>query len=217
MKKNQSFHQAEQIEDKMRAFHPYSGFVRYLQPSKEEWIENCLRRRQLYNFCRKRQDISEEKFERAMRQYIFEALPIDGNIEILQAQMDNNNNSTEEQLEKIFSRWDYPYCDLNQQQSSAYVPEDMSNESVNNESLRKLDSYNWLEHLEPSVLYQVKDEKNSFTFFLLVPSFLASRKNAYYTIFTATVDSMLKNLFERVCVGKFSFTNVQMTGLNRGR
>ena len=142
---------AAAIEEKMRKAHPYANFVKYLQPDEEEWVENCVRRQQLFNFCAKLQPISEQKFERAMRQYIFESLP-------LETAMDSGNvaepDTVEEQLEKIVSLWDDPYCDL-QQSSIANVEKEISEESAETLCLRKLDNYSWLEHFEPSVLFQV--------------------------------------------------------------
>jgi len=98
--------------------------------------------------------MSEEMFERAMRQYIFESLPLDVSSEIQQA------DAVDEQLEKIVSRWDYPYYDVQQSCSDLQVErEEMEtcDDEPTSESfcLRKLDSYNWLERFEPSVLQQV--------------------------------------------------------------
>ena len=143
---------AQQIEEKMRSLHPYSCFTHYLQPSEEDWVENCLRRRQLYNFCRrKNSEISEEKFERAMKQYIFESLPIE-----VGADAQQGEGAAEEQLEKILSRWDYPYYDAAQPISECHVQPEPSDDSISdNFFLRRLDSYNWLEQFEPSILCQV--------------------------------------------------------------
>lgn len=175
--KSQNF-PAEQIEEKMRSLHPYSCFTQYLQPSEEDWIENRLRRRQLYNFCHSNNSsISEEKFERAMKQYIFESLPIE--VAAFAADTEQNEDAAEEQLEKILSRWDYPYHDASQPISDCRVQKQIGewqaqqpvNESHDQQQtpslepsngsmsdnfyLRRLDNYNWLEQFEPSILYQV--------------------------------------------------------------
>lgn len=168
--KSQNF-PVEQIEEKMQSLHPYSCFTQYLQPSKEERIENCIRRRQLYNFCCKNNGISEEKFEQAMKQYIFESLPI----EVATTGTEQNKDATEEQLERILSRWDYPYHDAAHpisdfciQHTAEYhaqksitdsdsqpIPESSNDSMSDHFYLRRLDSYNWLEQFEPSVLLQV--------------------------------------------------------------
>ena len=133
----------------MRNFHPYSSFVRYLQPVSDEWVKNCARRQQLYNICSENTAISLEKFERAMRQYIFESLPIEpidsGGVE---------QDSVDQQIEKIASRWDDPYHDMQQMNSAPSVDKTTSKEEKNI-TLRKLDQYCWLEHFEPSILFQV--------------------------------------------------------------
>ena len=138
-----------EVEDKMRNFHPYSSFVRYLQPVSDEWVKNCARRQQLYNICSENTAISLEKFERAMRQYIFESLPIEpigsGGVE---------QDLVDQQIEKIASRWDDPYHDIQQMNSSPSVDKTTSKEEKNI-TLRKLDQYCWLEHFEPSILFQV--------------------------------------------------------------
>ena len=133
----------------MRNFHPYSSFVRYLKPVSDEWVKNCARRQQLYNICSENTAISLEKFERAMRQYIFESLPIEpidsGGVE---------QDLVDQQIEKIASRWDDPYHDIQQMNSSPSVDKTTSKEEKNI-TLRKLDQYCWLEHFEPSILFQV--------------------------------------------------------------
>lgn len=149
------------MEDRMRGFHPYTYFMSYLQPPDDEWMENCIRRIQLYNFCKNKSLISEEKFERAMRQYIFESLPL----EIAMDCGTTGGDTVEEQLEKIVSRWDDPYVDMQQVISEPNVGKSLSEEFVETSfSLRQLDHYNWLERLEPSVLFQVN--------FLLTPFFM---------------------------------------------
>ena len=170
--KSQNF-PAEQIEEKMRGLHPYSCFTQYLQPSEEDWMENRLRRRQLYNFCRhKNKGISEEKFERAMKQYIFESLPIE--VAAATGDTEQNEDAAEEQLEKILSRWDYPYHDISDSRVQQHIgeyraqqpiteshdqpqppPEPSSDSMSDNFYLRRLDNYNWLEQFELSVLFQV--------------------------------------------------------------
>lgn len=66
------------------------------------------------------------------------------------------SDGMEEQLEKIVSRWDDPYYDVQQAMSEPNVGKTVSEETaVDTFSLRQLDHYNWLERLEPSVLFQV--------------------------------------------------------------
>ena len=147
--KQNKFFDVLEVEDKMRNFYPYSNFVHYLQPVSDEWVKNCARRQQLYNICSENAAISLEKFERAMRQYIFESLPIEpvdsGGVE---------QDLVDQQIEKIASCWDDPYHDMQQMYSALSVDKTTSKEEKNI-TLRKLDQYCWLEHFEPSILFQV--------------------------------------------------------------
>ena len=131
----------KKCEEKMRNVHPYANFTNYFKFKEEKWIEILTNRKQLFKHC-SYLDISEENFERALCQYIFESLPLQS--------MSNKGHVTEcdnlkEQYEKISCSWDHPY--------TAVFNKNIVQEA--NISLRNLDSYCWLERFEASVLYQV--------------------------------------------------------------
>lgn len=142
---------AADVYARMQKINNYSNYVNYLCPTQDEWIESCIRRRQLYQFCCMGNEISEEIFEQAMRQFIFESLPLEtaaesGNIV--------EPDTIEEQLEKIVSCWDHPYCDM-QNNSSQQDVEKNTTENAALQVFRNLTHYCWLERFEPGILFQV--------------------------------------------------------------
>lgn len=144
---------AADVYARMQKINNYSNYVNYLCPTQDEWIESCIRRRQLYQFCCMGNEISEEIFEQAMRQFIFESLPLEtaaesGNIV--------EPDTIEEQLEKIVSCWDHPYCDM-QNNSSQQDVEKNTTENAALQVFRNLTHYCWLERFEPGILFQILD------------------------------------------------------------
>ena len=140
------------IEEKMCLLHPFSSFAQYLKPSEEEWLESCVRRQQLYKFCSKANPIHVDKFERAMRQYVFESLPLESTTDtgaVVEPE------TVEDQLEKIISRYDHPYCDMQTLSSSSVIGREASEQAKETVTLRDLSQHCCLERFEPNLLLQV--------------------------------------------------------------
>ena len=69
----QDYFNPVEVEGKMFDLHPFSHYKSLLNSSSEQ-LDNLVRHEQLFNFYSKTSPVSKKKFERAMRQYIFESL-----------------------------------------------------------------------------------------------------------------------------------------------
>ena len=131
--------------------HPYSIFKTYLQSSYDEIVDSYVRHQQFYNFCNGRYPISKEKFERAMRQYIFESLPSGNN------DRGGKSDASKEDVElgRALHHWDDFYFDLLNSGSSLAVLNESSENLAGKLGSQNLDNYCCLEKFSPSVLLQV--------------------------------------------------------------